>query len=286
MKGRLLAFLAASALICPAAVAQNNKSKETTTKETTMVRTETKAVASGYDLLSNWNFDDSTPVTTGTVSLRLGYQYWTQSEEQSRGDRDDDHVINPQIFWGAAEGLEISVSVPVWVGDSGETGDNGEGNADTYLAFLWNFLPDQDGFSMALKGAVRAPTGDNSNGVDGELRLILSHQCSESVRGHINAFAISANGDNDEDLRNFHWGAVFGLDGPLFGDESLRWVADYMHRSGEHFGSRNINMLELGTEWTIDASNRLASGIQIGLDDNEDTPNFGARLTYAYSIGY
>ncbi len=78
---------------------------------------------------------------------------------------------------------------------------------------------------------------------------------------------------------------VVGMDGPLCADGAVRWVADYMHRNSERDHAGNMNMLELGWEWAIAEGHELAMSFQVGLDDNEDTPNFGAGLIYALSIG-
>ena len=58
-----------------------------------------------------------------------------------------------------------------------------------------------------------------------------------------------------------------------------------MHRSSEHEHASNMNMLELGWQWQMAAAHTLGWSMQIGLDDNEDTPNFGMGLMYAMTIG-
>jgi len=248
----------------------------------------TTAVSGGANLLSElWLVEDATPLDTGQVDLRLTLAWVTASAPANRGDSDDDFVVVPSLRWGAWNNVEVFATVPVWVGDGGDVGPLDVGNADTMLGFTWR-IHEPEGIwpAHALRGHLRVPTGDNSSGVDGELRLILTNDYDSGVRSHFNAFAQTVNGDNDPDLRHFQWGAVFGVDGPLCGDGAVRWVADYLHRSSYHFGAGNVNMLEAGLEWDMAAAQKLGMSLQVGLDDNEDTPNFGAAITYAYSLTY
>ena len=156
---------------------------------------------------------------------------------------------------------------------------------------------------IAVAGGLRLPTGDGSDGVDGELRLILTNEYDSGIRSHINLFGASINGDNDEssrfddhlhlsdilgsgdhDARHVQWGVSVGLDGPLYDDGAVRWVADYVHRSSRRNGRSNINMLELGVEWDMPDAGDLGIATQIGLDRTGDTPNFGLGITYSHTL--
>ena len=59
-----------------------------------------------------------------------------------------------------------------------------------------------------------------------------------------------------------------------------------MHRSSYHYGAADLDMLELGWEWQMADAHKLGMSIQAGLDDDDDTPNFGAGLAYSYSLTY
>lgn len=244
--------------------------------------------SNGADLMRElWFMDDARPIETGRTDLRLTYRWETASAPANRGDSDDDSIVTPSLTWGTCDNVEVFVEVPVWVGDGGDKPSGLEGNADTTVGFTWRFMePDDTWPAMALRGSARLPTGDNSNGVDGELRLIMTNEYDSGIRSHINTFALSVNGDNDENLRNFQWGFVAGLDGPLCADGAVRWVADYMLRSSFHNGVRDLNMLEVGWEWDMDEAEKLGMSVQIGLDDNDDTPNFGAAISYSHSLTY
>jgi len=278
--------------------------------DVTTVTTKTTTIAGDADLMSQlWQFEDATPLDCGKLDLRLGFRWETASAPANLGDSDDDFVLTPALVWGVVEGLELSARVPVWVGDGGDAGALDEGNADTHLGVLWRFMEQGDPWpAMALSGTLRVPTGDNSNKVDAELRLVMTNEYDSGVRSHLNGFVQSVNGNSDpglrrsrgwwgggsfwgddddegEGLRHFQWGVVIGADGPLCADGAVRWVADYMHRSSHHYGASNINMLELGWEWEISEVHNLGMSFQIGLDDNEDTANFGAGVMYSLSVG-
>lgn len=173
-----------------------------------------------------------------------------------------------------------------------------DGNFDIYVGGLWNFykqttmecfqncmifpLP-----SLALGAEFRIPTGLRSSGIDAEVRLVATTEYSNGIRSHFNGFVKYAGcGDNDVDPRDVQWGAVLGLDGPLCDGGAVRWVADYMLRSSYQDDVDPMNILELGWEWQMADAHKLGMSIQAGLDDEDDTPNFGAVITYAYSITY
>lgn len=255
-------------------------------KETTKITTKTTTVSGGHNLLNLWSVDDAVPVPSGQVSLRLGGSWETASSPANGGASHDDFSVTPAVFWGVAENLELSFRVPVYLGEGGNVGPLEDGNYDTYVGAVWRFKEQEDYWpAMALGSSVRVPTGDGSSSVDGELRLLLTNEYDSDIRSHVNGFVKSVNGNNDPNSRDFQWGVVLGLDGPLSSDGSWRWVADYMHRSSKHFGAADMNLLDVGWEWAINECNSLGMSVQIGLDDNDDTPNFGAGLVYAYSLG-
>lgn len=275
----------------------------------------TTTVSGGEDLISQlWFLEDATPLDTGQVDLRLGFGWVTASAPANLGDSDDDFVVTPSIVWGAAEDLELSVSVPVWVGDGGDVGVIDDINYDTTVGVLWRIIGqsakcaqcEKGPFpALALSGSARIPTGCGSSGVDGELRLILTNEYDSGIRSHFNAFAQYVDREYGDEFgrrggmrgfgrrdrgrlepRDFQYGFVVGLDGPLCADGAVRWVLDYMNRRGYHEGTSNMNMLETGWEWTMSDIQKLGFSVQIGLDHNDDTPNFGAAFNYAHSLTF
>lgn len=301
MMKRLLSLAFVMGIVIPA-LAQPPKTETTvreTTKVTTTERTTAPALECEHDLLGPplWSVNDAVPVPPNRLDLRLTGFWMTAHAPANGGDSDDDFILTPHLVWGVAENWELAISNGIWLGDSGDMGPQRDGNYDTNVALLWRFAEQNGNWpAMALQSRARIPTGDGSSGVDGELRLILTNTYDSGIRSHVNAFAVTVNGDNErsnryaptfEDLpdnRHFQWGFVIGLDGPLNADGSARWVADYMNRSSYHYGASNLNLLDLGVQWAFAENHALGISTQIGLDDNEDTPNFGAGFTYSFSI--
>lgn len=251
-----------------------------------------------------WSTQDATPIPTGQIDLRVGFQWVTAGAPANRGDSDDDFALTPTIVWGTCENVELYIGTTAWLGDGGDVGALEDGNFDTNVGLLWR-LSDQDGDmpALAIAGGMRLPTGDGSSGVNGELRLILTNDYDSGIRSHVNVFGASINGDNDEtsryddhfhlsdlfgggdhDARDFQWGVSLGLDGPLCDDDAVRWVADYVHRSSRHDGRSNMNLLELGVEWDMPDAGNLGIATQIGLDRTGDTPNFGVGIIYSHTL--
>jgi hypothetical protein len=296
-------------------------------EEVTVTTTETATVGE-TNLLGRpqWFFEDATPLETGTVDLRLGFRWETASYPANLGDSSDNFVLVPQIVWGAAEDLELSLQVDAWVGDANNVTIFEDGNFDTKLGLVWRFFEQGAAVcetckgsvlqlpSMALGAAARIPTGCGSEGIDGELRLIMTYEYDNGVRSHFNVYGVSVNTNNWEDTDNggpaldlpvlsqlqglfgddddldldplhFQYGAVLGADGPLCSDGAVRWVTDVMYRTG-YYSSTGMWLGEVGCEWQVNDASKFGLGFQLGLDGAGWTPNAGATLTYAYSIMY
>ncbi len=273
------------------AVSALGQEKETT-KVTTTTTTTTVKTESGFDLLGGetFNVTDAVPFQCGAVDLRLAGR-WTETAATSPGngnrrgdDTDDAWSVTPVVVWGVAENWEMSFALPIRNVEN--LSDATDGNFDTYFGLLWRFK-EQDGTwspAMALASNLRIPTGEGSNGVDWELRLAMTNEYDSGIRSHLNFFGITANGDNVENLRHFQYGAVAGLDGCLFGHEELRWVADYMYRISDHDGGGGQNIGEAGVQWQLDDTSKIGFSVQASLDHADDASDWGAALTYAYTI--
>lgn len=268
-------------------------------KDVTTVKTTTTTIKSSeYDLTTDlWQFADAVTVAPQRIDLRLSYKWVTAGAPANRGDSSDDHILIPKIVWGAAEKLELSLDIPSWVGKGGEKPNDGDGNYDSNIGLLWRFK-DQDGAwspAMALGVSGRFPTGRHSSGIDGTATLVLTNEYDGGLRSHFNLWGKTANGNNNDGFeedgrvygseRDFQYGAVVGLDGPL--SDAVRWVVDYQWRIGQYDGTGSgSNILEFGLEWQLDDCNRVGMSNQLGLDDNDDTPNYGAIFNFSHSIMY
>lgn len=253
-------------------------------KEKTTVTTTTTTVKSGFDLLGGETFNviDATPFETGAVDLRLSGR-WVESGRTKDGGEDGVWTMQPTVVWGAAENLEVSFTVPFTHVDN--FSDAPDGHYDTYFGLLWR-LKEQENWwpAIALGSNLRIPTSEDSNGVDWELRLVLTNEWDGDIRSHFNIFGITVNHDNYADARDFQYGAVLGFDGPLCADGAVRWVADYMYRISDQDGNGGQNIGEAGFQWQINECNKIGFSVQLALDHAEETSNHGAALTYAYTI--
>ncbi len=259
-----------------------------------------------------WHFQDAVPTAPGQTDLRFSFG-WETGSFQGSGDQ---FILTPSLFWGLSDGVELSLTVPSWVGDGGDRGGYKDGNYDTNLGLLFRLHEQEgDGPAVALAMNFRIPTGNNSERFDAELRLIATHDYGDSgIRTHCNLFVKNTNGDNNHARRNnqtvfssragrnimrgfgsnnrrggsrdLQYGVVLGADGPLCGDGSVRWVMDYMHRSSVTDGQNNWNVAEAGWEWTMNEADRLGMSFQVNLDRSTDGPNFGAIMTYAHALTY
>jgi hypothetical protein len=255
-----------------------------TESEVTTIRSETKTLDSGWDLTTElWSMEDATPVRQGQLDLR----FTTRWAPDPPNDDDDDVVFQPSLVWGAAENLELSVSVPIWIGDAGDRGAYKDGNYDTFIGMLWRFR-EQEGYwpAMALSGGARIPTGEGSAGIDGEGRLVFTNDYDSGLRSHLNLWAITANGDNDgNETRDFQYGGVAGVDGPLGDSGNLRWVLDYVYRISNVNGGGGENLAEVGFEWKVADAHKVGISGQISLDHAANAlAEYSVNVTYALSL--
>jgi hypothetical protein len=255
-------------------------------KTTVVTQTTTTTPASPANLTSElWNIDDATPVAPGQFDLRLTGRWETASYPANGGDSHDDAILTPGTAYGLTDNLEWFTNTPTWIGEGDDIPPDRDGNHDTYMGLTWRAIEQNGNWpALGFKGTARLPTGEGSSGVDGELRLLLTNSYASGLRSHINAWGKTVNGNNDPDARSFQYGFAVGMDGPLCANGAVRWVADFMSRSSIHYGAGHMNILEGGWEWQIADVHKLGMSMNVGLDDNDDTPNFGAALNYTYSL--
>jgi hypothetical protein len=149
-----------------------------------------------------------------------------------------------------------------------------DGNGDMDLGWQQRWVKETgDMPTIATLAEMRFPTGYHSNGIDGTLTGIVAKDMGPGTT-YFNAFGKSANGNNIEDVRHFRWGFRTGYKWRI--NECFALIGDYVHQSSEEEGHANSNILELSSEWHVNEHITIGPGISIGLDDNEETPNFGA----------
>ncbi|MCB9853907.1 MAG: hypothetical protein H6819_12475 [Phycisphaerales bacterium] len=216
------------------------------------------------------SLEDGQPGNPGSIELKLQTAWATESGEHDPIVWLTELQINPEgsDFW---RNSQFTIGVPVELG----LGDV-DGNADVLLGWQQRWVT-EDGEMPTLATLIefRLPTGDDSSGVDVTLTGVIAKDLGPGTT-YFNAFAKSANGNNIEDVRHFQWGFRAGYKWRI--SDEFSFIGDYVHQCSEEEGNANSNLLELSSEWHVNEHLTVGPGIVIGLDDNDETPNFGAGV--------
>jgi len=241
------------------------------TETTTVVtREETK----GYTLSGPYFLRSADPEEPGEMELKFIYGYETSAE-------DSEHEVEFVLEWGMARNVEFIFEIPFVIGDGGI-----DGNGDISALGLHTRFWEEDGLipAFAMRNLIRVPTGYHSNGVDYIGRGLFTWTLvPNDVRLHFNPFLKSVNGDNNEEARNFQWGAAIGADFRV--NDELLFIADYLHTVGEDEGTRNNHAIELGMDWEFAEDQTLGVGLEFGVDGDSHGADFGIRLAYILELG-
>ncbi len=222
------------------------------------------------------SLEDGQPGQPGTLELQVQSGWTTTSGEHDPISLLTELQYNPD---GSEflRNMQIVLGVPVEMGLGGV-----DGNADVELGWQQRWVKDNGAMpTLATLAEIRLPTGYQSSGVDGTLTGIVAKECGPGTL-FFNSFIKTANGDNVEDLRHFQWGFRTGYKWRI--TEALAFIADYLNESSEEEGHANINALELSGMYHVNEHLTVGPGILIGLDDNEETPNFGAGVRLQFSF--
>jgi len=173
--------------------------------------------------------------------------------------------------------MQLSLEVPVVMGN----GDV-DGNADVEMKWQQRWVVEHDLVpTLATLVEVRVPTGFQSEGVDVGVTGIVAKDWGPGTI-YLNALIESANGDNVEDVRDLQWAFRTGYKWRF--DERTAFIFDYVHRSSEEHGDSNSDLIELAGEFHVDDHLTIGPGIMIGIDDKDETPNFGAGVRVVYGF--
>ena len=244
-----------------------------TTEETEITIVESE---SGYREISDFfNIREANAnVGQGEWEFESGVGWKTDS-----GGSDDDFDTTLSIKYGITNDLFVELEVlPINFGD----GDN-VGNGDLELILFYQFLHEDGALpAMAAWASMRIPTGDGSSGVDGELAMSMTKSLNDNLRLHLAGFVETANGGRggeDEHRRAFQWGIGPGIDYQCT-DKTIGTI-NYLHRNSEEYGHHNQNILEVGMAHQIADNQHIKLAVDIGLDGQEETPNFATKLQWS-----
>ncbi|MCG3136374.1 MAG: hypothetical protein HJJLKODD_00204 [Phycisphaerae bacterium] len=261
-----------------------------------------------WDIAGYVNMRPADPQPLGTFDLKVFFDYSTASDGS-----DDDFFTRFAWEWGFLENHELVLKLPI------NYGDGEEGNADISVGWHWR-LWKEDGWipAFAIYNEVRLPTGNDSSGVDWEIRPIITKSIIEnSLRLHVNPFFkwlggdnIETNawkhaGDNTDEDRPFGWnergstnwggnswfwnrdrktdrefqaGSTFGLDYKLTDAATVNF--NYILDSGVLNGYGMQHSMEAGIDYNIMANQWLTWSTRWTLDGDSQGDNWGMVLGY------
>lgn len=252
--------------------------------ESTTVRT--VATSERHDITGPISLRVADALPPGELEVKNVFGWGTR-----KGGGSDEWEYEFELEYGLIENHQLLFSLPLELGEGRVTG-----NWDITLGWHWK-LWGEDGAipATAIRQFVRIPTGHDSEGVDYEIRPILTWTLSDSARYTLSGYARSVNGDNfdepgeeddeeGEDARHFRWGVITGFDYDLTEDFKLIW--DYVYGSSVHTGHRDNHTLEVGFDWHFAPNQSFNFMTEVSLDgDGNDNANLGAEISYVVSFG-
>jgi hypothetical protein len=191
----------------------------------------------------------------------------------------DSSWIGPSLSYGVTDDMYLELEVlPISFGYGGD-----QGNGDLSLSIFNRFVRESGAVpAVSAEVEMRIPTGQGSSGVDGELHLIVSKTILPKLIGTLEGFVETANGGRGEEEREnrraFQWGVGPGIEYLI--DECNVGLVNFRNQASEERGHHNENVLEIGYIRQLTTHQFLKAAIDIGLDGQSETPNFGAKLQY------
>ncbi len=250
----------------------------TKTETTVQASTESEDKYGYHEVSDFFNIREANPqVSKGEWELEVTSEWATRSNGE-----DDDFGLEQSIKYGITD--DIFVELEVVEPSLGDGGD--QGNGDLNLILFERVLKENETLpAIGLQQEMRIPSGDDSSGVDGTFSLIFTKHIVDKLRAHLEGYIETANGSQGaggDDRRNFQWGVGPGFDYQI--DDKTLALINYLNRSSEDYGHHNQNILELGVTREIAKTDRTEQIVKfatdIGLDGQEETPNFGVKLLW------
>jgi hypothetical protein len=277
----------------PLQLAAYQQKPATTSEKTTIKTTEKTVVESGYRGLSNF-FN----VRESNVNVNKGeWELEVNSGWDTGSGGDDDVFAGLSLKYGVCENTYVELElIPVNLGDGG-----GHGAGETELTIFHQWTSESSSaVGFGTWASMRIPSGDGSEGVDGELAGAITKSLGGNWRGHINGWVMTTNGEmgdpdgDDSDVwdsdfwtgggdpgrRDFQWGLGVGVDYQCSADTigTLNWI----NRSNDQNGENNDNIMEIGFSHKLADNQGLKFAVDVDVDGADDSiPNVGAKLQWS-----
>lgn len=195
-----------------------------------------------------------------------------------RTDKGEDRfLLEPILEAGVWRNTEVELSAPFYLGDADD-----RGSGDINLSGLYNF--NQEGLwlpALGLKGKLTFPSGEDSEGVDTELKFLATKTLGRTSwlnQLHVNA-SWFYNNERLDDEREHHWAAVLGWSARLTSD--LIFVAD-VWREATKIKDEEQNVAEIGLRYMLRPNLVIAIGGGPGFGD--ESPEFLTTTGFQYSF--
>lgn len=239
------------------------------------------------------SIEDGQPGGPGEWELRLDIGWEHLDDDGDDGSRffgfrhRDDDDDNDDVFPAELElkytgkGSHFRENMKLTLTSGAEFGNGSvEGNGDIDVGWQQRWVAEHDKTpTLATLLVVRTPTGDDSSGVDVTLFGILDKDLGPGTL-FVTAWITDANGGDD--VRSTQWGAQLGYRWRI--GEKFALIGNYVHKSSEEVGNDEIDLLEIGMEYHPTDRFIFGPGVFVGLNDNEETPDFGAGIRFTYTF--
>lgn len=228
----------------------------------------------------HFNLEDGLPVeVTDTLPIpyrSLEFQPFVRWDHTEQGEERFRAV--PRFEYGLFRNAQIQLDAPFVFGEAVEDDEF----KTVGLELMYNF--NQEGLlfpAVALAGKADFPVGDEEDGVDTTLKLILSKTVGRSAqwhRVHLNA-SWKRNNESEEEERDDRYVLILGYDCRVRPDTIL--VLDYV-RQEEKRKNEDTNLLEAGLRYQLTPLTVIAAGVGAGF--GEDSPDFRTTLAFQHSF--
>lgn len=184
----------------------------------------------------------------------------------------------PRAEYGLWLNTQLEIDAPFEFGEAVEDDEF----KTVGVGLLYNF--NQEGLylpAIALGGRADFTVGDEEDGVDTTLKLILSKTICRSTqwqRLHLNA-AWKHNDDAADDERDDMYKFIVGYDRRMNPDTVL--ILDFVREQEKERGEE-INLLEAGVRYQLTPLTVIAVGVAAGA--GADSPDFRATLAWQHSF--
>ena len=253
------------------------------------------AVAERQSMDAYTSIEDGQPGGPGEFEIRLDTAW-----EKESGEEENEFPVEYELKY-TGKGNDFWKNSKWSLTQGAELGNGSvDGNGDIELGWQQRWVSQEDHFAtFGTLLSFRLPTGDDSSGVDTTLTLILDKDLGPGTI-YLSSWVTSAHGhnnleeddhhwpfwwwrhDDEAELRRTQWGAQLGYKWQLADKFAL--IGNYVLKSSEEDGEDSINQLELAGEYHATDSLTIGPGIVIGLDDHEETPDFGVGIRFTYAF--